>query len=355
MKDLLTSALDAHGSLSRWREIEAFRLKVSFTENDFNNTKGKLNMKTKLQLSKNVTLNKPDGKRQGMKVRTVVTGHNAKGRAVFVRDEKVDGTPIPGLGELAFLWNADEPATYPNAGNNPAAPGIFPPLGGIRFIIGSYLPGDFIAPEPTPEMHLEDGDELGGANAGFHRTDTTDFGVVLSGNLALQLDDGAEVSLSPGEVVIAVEASPGHRSERRRRAGSQQDESRGAGTRRRLNLPETVTDMLIERSDDNGSTSEQEYPYHRRQQRDRAGRGAGIRQRGSARRHLRLESGVAAGGEEDAWSRKSRRSRGRQQSHRPRHDVRHDQAGVRAPGRRLRKCGLQRVPVVRRGDRAKFR
>ncbi|HYX49664.1 MAG TPA: hypothetical protein VE843_07970, partial [Ktedonobacteraceae bacterium] len=61
-----------------------------------------------------------------MKVRTVVTGHNAKGRAVFVRDEKIDGTPIPGLGELAFLWSANEPATYPNAGNNPAAPGIFP-------------------------------------------------------------------------------------------------------------------------------------------------------------------------------------------------------------------------------------
>src|SRR3989475_6728829 len=202
MKDLLTRALDAHGGLSRWREIEAFQLKVSFTENDFNNTKGKLKMKTKLQLSKNVTMNKPDEKRQGMKVRTVVTGHNAKGRAVFVRDEKVEGTPIPGLGELALLWNADEPATYPNAGNNPAAPGIFPPLGGIRFIIGTYLPGDFIAPEPTPEMHLEDGDELGGANAGFHRTDTTDFGVVLSGNLALQLDDGAEVSLSPGDVLI---------------------------------------------------------------------------------------------------------------------------------------------------------
>ena len=27
MKDLLTSALDAHGGLSLWREIEAFRLK----------------------------------------------------------------------------------------------------------------------------------------------------------------------------------------------------------------------------------------------------------------------------------------------------------------------------------------
>src|SRR2546430_10010097 len=71
----------------------------------------KLKMKTELQLSKNVTLNKPHEKRQGMKVRTVVTGHDAKGRAVFVRDEQVDGMPIPGLGELAFLWNRSEEHT----------------------------------------------------------------------------------------------------------------------------------------------------------------------------------------------------------------------------------------------------
>ena len=150
-------------------------------------------MKTK---SENVTMNNPDEKRQGLKVRTVVTGHDAKGRSVFVQDEQVDGTPIPGLGELAFLWNADEPATYPSAGNNPAAPGIFPPVGGIRYIIGTYLPG-VIAPEPTPEMHVEDDDE-----PGFHRTDTSDFGVLLSGNMALELDDGVEVLLSPGDVLI---------------------------------------------------------------------------------------------------------------------------------------------------------
>ena len=62
-----------------------------------------------------------------VRIRQVVTGHDIKGRAVFVRDEQVDATPIPGLGELAFLWNADEPATYPNAGNNPAAPGYSHP------------------------------------------------------------------------------------------------------------------------------------------------------------------------------------------------------------------------------------
>ena len=133
-----------------------------------------------------------------MKVRTVVTGHDAKGRSVFAQDEKIEGTPIAGLGELAFLWNADEPATYPNAGNNPAAPGPFPPVGGVRFVIATYSPEfDVVAPEPVPGMHVEDGDA-----PGMHRTDSTDFGVVLSGNLALQLDDGAEVSLSPGDVLV---------------------------------------------------------------------------------------------------------------------------------------------------------
>src|SRR5215831_21112277 len=155
-------------------------------------------MKTKLQVSKNVTMNKPDEKRQGMQVRKVVTGHDAKGRAVFVRDEQVDGMRIPGLGELAVLWSADAPATYPNAGNNPAAPGIFPPVGGIRFTMATYSPeSGVVAPEATPEMHIEEGDE-----PGMHRTDTTDFGVVLSGNIAVEVDDGAELLLSPGDVVV---------------------------------------------------------------------------------------------------------------------------------------------------------
>jgi len=133
-----------------------------------------------------------------MQVRKVVTGHDAKGRAVIARDEQIDGMPIPGLGELAVLWSADEPATYPNAGNNPAAPGIFPPVGGIRFVIATYSPEfDVVAPEATPGMHLENGDK-----PGMHRTNTTDFGVLLSGNIVVELDDGAQLMLSPGDVVV---------------------------------------------------------------------------------------------------------------------------------------------------------
>src|SRR6266516_2733546 len=137
-------------------------------------------------------------RRQAMQARQVVTGHDAKGRAVFVRDKHVDGMPIPGLGELAFLWSADEPATYPDAGDNPAAPGTFPPVGGIRFIMQMYSPEfGVVAPEPTPEMHIEDGDE-----PGFHRTDTTDSGVLISHSLPVQLDDGAELLHSPGDVLV---------------------------------------------------------------------------------------------------------------------------------------------------------
>jgi hypothetical protein len=133
-----------------------------------------------------------------MQVRKVVTGHDAEGRAVIARDEQIDGVPIPGLGELAFLWAADEPATYPNAGDNPAAPAPFPPVGGIRFLVATYSPeSDVVAPEPLPGMHVEDGDE-----PGMHRTDSTDFGVVLSGNVVLEIDDGVEVLLSPGDVVV---------------------------------------------------------------------------------------------------------------------------------------------------------
>jgi quercetin dioxygenase-like cupin family protein len=132
-----------------------------------------------------------------MRVREVVTGHDAKGRAVVARDEQIDGMPIPGLGELAVLWSADEPATYPNAGNNPGGTALFPPVGGVRFVMATYSPGEFVASGDVPEMHIEEGDK-----PGMHRTDSTDFGVLISGKLALDLGDGAEVLLSPGDVVV---------------------------------------------------------------------------------------------------------------------------------------------------------
>jgi len=39
-------------------------------------------------------------------------------------------------------------------------------------------------------------------NPGMHTTDTIDFEVVLSGEVVLELDDGAETVLRPGDTVV---------------------------------------------------------------------------------------------------------------------------------------------------------
>ena len=63
-----------------------------------------------------------------MKVRRVVTGHNANGDAVFVNDELVDPTTaalLPGV-EFHRVWGADAPQQFPDAGAMPAARLSFP-------------------------------------------------------------------------------------------------------------------------------------------------------------------------------------------------------------------------------------
>jgi quercetin dioxygenase-like cupin family protein len=39
-------------------------------------------------------------------------------------------------------------------------------------------------------------------NPGMHTTDTIDFEYILSGEIVLELDDGAEVVLHPGDTVV---------------------------------------------------------------------------------------------------------------------------------------------------------
>jgi len=38
--------------------------------------------------------------------------------------------------------------------------------------------------------------------AGMHRTATIDYDIVLEGTIGLELDDGVEVTLGPGDVVV---------------------------------------------------------------------------------------------------------------------------------------------------------
>ena len=149
-----------------------------------------------------------------MKVRRVVTGHDAGGKAVFVSDEEVDGfrpSLSPGS-EFHVLWGGDEAPHFPDDGTMRPFDRYFPPVGGFRFGIFAVPPGDRRAATPPDDLEgavAEFEARLPGLSSymepdapGMHTTDTIDFEVVLEGEIWLELDDGATVHLRPGDTVV---------------------------------------------------------------------------------------------------------------------------------------------------------
>ncbi|KWX59429.1 cupin domain-containing protein [Mycobacterium sp. NAZ190054] len=149
-----------------------------------------------------------------MDIRRVVTGHDASGKSVFVSDEKV-APRVPMLlpgSEFTLLWGGDEAPRFPDDGSMPKWHSYFPPVGGFRFSLLTLPPGS--AEADPAQLSLEDAladaeQKLPGLLAymdpddpGMHATDTIDFEVVLEGTVILELDDGAEVTLNPGDTVV---------------------------------------------------------------------------------------------------------------------------------------------------------
>ena len=148
-----------------------------------------------------------------MDVRRVVTGVDASGKSVFVSDEQVAPKTVslmPGT-EFHQMWGADEQVALPSDGNQPAWKGYFPPVQGFRFGCFTLGPESVTLPEDLDfdAALAELAERLPGLadvaepeNPGMHTTDTVDFDVVLSGEVWLELDDGAQVQLKPGDCVI---------------------------------------------------------------------------------------------------------------------------------------------------------
>jgi hypothetical protein len=148
-----------------------------------------------------------------MAVRRVVTGHDAKGKAVFASDVEVEPITVsllPGT-EFCRVWGADQPPRFPDDGAAPAAPMYFPPLGGFRF--GSFtlapdavaLPEDLDMAAAIGELNERlpgIGDALEPDHPGMHTTATVDYEYIVSGRCVLELDDGATRELAPGDTVI---------------------------------------------------------------------------------------------------------------------------------------------------------
>jgi mannose-6-phosphate isomerase-like protein (cupin superfamily) len=149
-----------------------------------------------------------------MKVRRVVTGHDSGGRAVFASDEELVPMTLalqPGV-EYHQVWGSDEIPAYPDDGSRPLESTFFPSVNGYRFFI-LVLPPAFANETPPavdPDVARREMEEkMPGAlthvesdDPGMHTTDTADFEIVLSGELTLELDDGAEKVLRRGDTNI---------------------------------------------------------------------------------------------------------------------------------------------------------
>ncbi|MGE2731860.1 cupin domain-containing protein [Mycolicibacterium vaccae] len=150
-----------------------------------------------------------------MNVRRVVTGHDASGKSVFASDENVDPRKPAILGgyEFTMLWGADETPRFPDDGSMPQWHTYFPPVGGFRFSMFTIPPRGSTPPDlaqlDAEETVTEVEEQLPGLlgymepeDPGMHTTDTVDFEVVLEGTVVLELDDGATVTLNPGDTVV---------------------------------------------------------------------------------------------------------------------------------------------------------
>ena len=115
-----------------------------------------------------------------MRIRRVVTGHDADGKAVVKWDSEIDAVPgRPGFSHVP-LWATDKlPPVLTD--EDPAKWDIGTTVAdGSVFRIIKYDPG---------------------VAGRWHETDSIDYAVVLSGEIDMQLDEG-EVHLAAGDVLV---------------------------------------------------------------------------------------------------------------------------------------------------------
>lgn len=116
-------------------------------------------------------------------IQRVVTGHDAKGRAVFKLEDEAPTRMIPS-GDASFLLVWTTP-TVP-ADNNDETDGCHREA-------GLTLDGGSV---------IRVVDMLPGKESPMHRTNSIDYGIVLEGEIELELDDGAKRTVRRGGIVI---------------------------------------------------------------------------------------------------------------------------------------------------------
>ncbi|MEQ6290585.1 cupin domain-containing protein [Vogesella sp. GCM10023246] len=149
-------------------------------------------------------------------VRRVITGHAADGRAVVTADGALPTVvPLAHIPGTVFheIWStAASPAAIDNAADPTLGPlTLSPPASGSRIRMVDIPPdSEALLAHGAANMRQAFA-SIGESQAStvtadsphplMHRTETVDYGVVLSGEITLVLDD-SELALKAGDVVI---------------------------------------------------------------------------------------------------------------------------------------------------------
>lgn len=146
-------------------------------------------------------------------IRRIVTGVNAEGKSVVVSD----GPPprsltleLTGGTKFTDVWHLGAPPkSTADGGDLDRNANLVPPPGGTHWRTVEFPPdagapaavqlNDLIAEVREKVPDFLDYADL--SRPGMHRTETIDFGVVLSGEIWLELDEG-EVHLKAGDCVV---------------------------------------------------------------------------------------------------------------------------------------------------------
>ena len=143
-----------------------------------------------------------------MPARRIVTANNAEGKSYFQHDG-----PTPGVGDLGgFLdeeiWIDNPSAADINPAADPAEAESFdlePPLGGSRIRVFTFRPNDGTAYDPeilrAAASRFNTGQAMEAERPGMHTTPTIDYGIVMQGEITLELDSGS-VQLTQGDIVV---------------------------------------------------------------------------------------------------------------------------------------------------------
>ena len=152
-------------------------------------------------------------------MRRVVTGHDTSGKSVFVSDgEPPHGVALRGVPRFRIdeVWSVVGVPTLPPASGEPTTQRhpFFPAPGGTGFVVVTF------PPESDVTRTAESGVDIAAAQnefyeafpglagtmepdaPGMHTSQTVDYGVVIRGEVWLELDDGAKRLLKPGDCVI---------------------------------------------------------------------------------------------------------------------------------------------------------